>query len=330
MESATAASMHRQLSDRRSRLLRAMEEGMQADGDLVDLLQRVDDALARLDAGEAARCLVCREPVDDEDARRNPLLEYCLCRLTPGQQRALEHDLGLARRIQAALLPDPWLRAAGWEAHYRYEPAGVVSGDYCDLWVAPGQEAIHFAVGDVSGKGVAASLLMAHLQAAFRSLVGAGVPLADLVGRVNRQLLEAGIPTHYATLACGRLDADGSVSLVNAGHCPPVVLRGRSLESLGPTGVPVGLIGDRPFEVHRFRLGAGEALFLHTDGLTEARGAGGDEYGSARLEAVLAGGDAADGPLPLLRRVRADLAGFLDGAAPTDDLTILAMRRSVA
>lgn len=328
MEAATLASLRGQLTDRRARLRRAISTA-DPEGHLVRLLRQVDTALARMDTDDYATCLVCGEHVDEPDLLRNPLLEYCLCRLTPGQQRALESDLELARRIQSGLLPDPDLLASGWEAHYDYEPAGVVSGDYCDLWTDPdGGSSIHFAIGDVSGKGVAASLLMAHLQAAFRSLVGAGVPLSELVARVNRQLLEAGIPTHYATLACGRLDEDGEVEMVNAGHCPPVIVRGRSLETLGPTGVPVGLVGDRPFDVHRFRLRKGESLVLYTDGLTEARGPGEEEYGPARLEHVLSHRPDASTPRPLVQSIRDDLASFLGGAPPGDDLTILAVQRS--
>lgn len=340
MEEATVDRLRRQLTDRQARLQLALSEGEPPEGELVHLLQRVDAALARLGTDEYARCLVCDGHVEDPDLLRNPLLEYCLCALSAGQQRALESDLGLARRIQAGLLPDPVLRAAGWEARYRYEPAGVVSGDYCDVWTADGDGGpIHFAVGDVSGKGVAASLLMAHLQAAFRSLTGAGIPLAELVGRVNRQLLAADIPTHYATLACGRLDADGSVEMVNAGHCPPVLVRKGRPETLGPTGVPVGLVSDQPFDVHRFRLEEGEGLVLYTDGLTEARRGDGEEYGPARVALAASAGGAGASPAdraaePDLRRlpdrIRDDLSRFLAGAPVRDDLTILAVERSPA
>lgn len=328
MEAATIASLRGQLEDRRARLRLAVEVA-EPENRLVELLQQVDTALARLGTAEYARCLVCGGHVGEAELVRNPLLEYCLCEFTPGQQRALESDLNLARRLQAALLPDPDVRLAGWEAHYRYEPAGFVSGDYCDLWTAPEDPAsIHFAVGDVAGKGVAASLLMAHLQAALRSLIGAGVPLADLVARVNRQLLEAGIATHYATLACGRLGENGDVEMVNAGHCPPVILRGRALESLGPTGVPVGLLADQPFAVHQFRLRKGESLVLYTDGLTEARAGDAEEYGTERLEQVLANHPEVATPRPLVKAIRDDLARFLGGAASQDDLTILAVQRS--
>lgn len=328
MQATTIEAFRRQLTDRQARLHEAISLDA-TEGNLVHLLQQVDSALARLGTDDYAQCLVCHEPVDEEDLRRNPLLEYCLCNLSPREQRALEHDLGLARRIQTGLLPDPLQTVAGWESWYHYQPSGVVSGDYCDLWSPPNEaDTLYFAVGDVSGKGVAASLLMAHLQAALRSLVGAGVPLGELVARMNRQLLDAGITTHFATLACGRLSADGRVEIVNAGHCPPVVVRTGGIEVVDATGFPVGLLADKPYDVAELTLSQGESLVLYTDGLTEARNPEDDEYGQERLERLLerhAGRDSR--AHELVRAAGRDLGLFLNGAVLLDDLTIMALRR---
>ena len=327
MQTVTKDDLRQQLTERQARLRRAIAES-EAKDDLVRLLEQVDSALSRMDTGEYGRCLVCHTSVYDKDLANNPLLEYCLCELTPQQQRALEHDLELARRIQAGLLPDPDLVASGWEACYRYEPAGVVSGDYCDLWSPPGDGgAIYFAVGDVSGKGLAASLLMAHLQAAFRSLVGVGLPLAALVERMNRQLLEAQIPSHFATLACGRLADDGRVELVNAGHCSPLLARRGRVESLAPTGLPVGVEPGRSYEVMTLRLDPGDTLVLYTDGLTEARAPGGQQYGPRRLELLLPEHLEATSPRRLVQAIRDDLAEYLGQAPRSDDLTIMAVKR---
>lgn len=328
MDTVTADRLRQQLEDRKARLAASIAaEG--PDADLVRLLRQVDSALGRLGTNDYARCAVCHEPVADEDLHLNPLAQYCLCALSEDQLQKLQHDLELARRIQAALLPDPDLIAAGWEAFYRYEPAGVVSGDFCDLWSRPDEPgSFYFAVGDVSGKGVAASLLMAHLQAAFRSLLGAGLPLSELVARVNRQLLDTAIPSHYATLACGRASADGRVEIVNAGHCPPLVARGTSVDRIGATGFPIGLVSERPYEVTDLKLGEGDAIVLYTDGLTEARRPDGEEYGEERVLRLLAGrpGDAA--PRGIVQSVRGDLAGFLGSTTRQDDLTVLALRRA--
>jgi phosphoserine phosphatase RsbU/P len=328
MTLAVSDTLRQQLENRRTRLRDAVA-AHGSEPQLVQLLTLVDAALDRLGTADYAPCLVCHEHVSEQDLLGNPLMMYCLCDLSPEQQRALEHDLEVARRIQAGLLPDPDVRADGWQAYYRYEPAGVVSGDYCDLWQRPEEPGtVYFAVGDVSGKGVAASLLMAHLQAAFRSLVGAGVPLPELVSRVNRQLLQASLPSHYATLACGRASAGGDVEIVNAGHCPPLVVRRHRIESVGSTGFPIGLVEERPYGVTRLRLAPAEALVLHTDGITEARRGDGEEYGQERLERALAG--AADrSPRVLVHALRSDVAAFVAGAPPADDTTVLALGRSV-
>ena len=327
-EQAVHHALRRQLEDRRARLSASVaREGR--DADLVQLLRQVDSVLARIGTEDYARCLVCNEHVDESELRFNPLAEYCLCDLSAEQEQALQRDLERARRIQAALLPDPELDSASWQASYRYEPAGIVSGDFCDLWVPPGDaEFVCFAVGDVAGKGVAASLLMAHLQAAIRSMIDADVPLPDLVRRVNRKLLGASIPTHYATLACGRAHANGLVEIVNAGHCPPLVLRALGIDRVHATGFPVGLVDERPYEVARLRLDPGDTLLLYTDGLSEARLPSGEEYGEGRIERALAAHAGAGRPRHIVRELRRDLDSFLGETPRDDDLTLLVLRRA--
>src|SRR5581483_2563885 len=92
-----------------------------------------------------------------------------------------------------------------WETHYRYEPAGMVGGDYCEVIPAQEGDSLFFALGDVTGKGVAASLLMTHLSAIFRSLVSLDLPLAELMARANRLFCSSTPATHYATLGRGVL-----------------------------------------------------------------------------------------------------------------------------
>lgn len=328
MQTTTLSVLRHQLEHRRGRLRQAIAEAGPA-ADLVRLLGQVDAALDNLGGEDYGRCLVCHEALDEPELLRNPIAQYCLCRLTPQQQDALQHDLDLAWRIQSALLPDPDLRADGWSVHYRYEPAGPVSGDYCDLWETPADgigDGFYFFVGDVSGKGVSASLLMAHLNAAFRAHLEPGRPLTELVERANRLLLQSTLASHYATLVAGRAGRDGAVEIVNAGHCPPLAVRAGGLEPIASTGFPIGILEDRPYEVHCLRLGPGEALFLYTDGLTEARGRGGEEYGAERLGALL---DARRG-LParqLVEACHADLVSFLGGARPSDDLTLMVLQR---
>jgi len=327
MQTTTLDQIRNQLEDRRERLEEAVAR-VGPEQDLVRLLAQVDAALGRIGTDDYGTCLVCEGKIEESDLLANPLLPYCLCDLTPDQQRALEHDLGLARRIQTALLPNPDARSTHWDAHYRYEPAGPVSGDYCDLWSRPGEDGtLYFAMGDVSGKGVAASLLMAHLHAFFHSQPEGKVELGTLVQRANRLLLESTLPTHYATIVVGRANTAGEVEIVNAGHCPPLVWRSGGLQTLSTTGFPIGLMEDKPFGSTRLTLSPGEALLLYTDGLTEARRSDGAEYGTERVEGVLEEFGRADAR-HLVRHLREDLSDFLAGESRHDDLSLLVIRRT--
>jgi sigma-B regulation protein RsbU (phosphoserine phosphatase) len=271
---------------------------------------------------------VCHETVEDEVLADNPLAQYCLCTLNAAQQRVLENDLGLASRVQWALLPPQNLCAAGWEAHYRYLPHGPVSGDACDLVVhTNGTASLHFLIGDVSGKGVAASLLMAHMHAMFRSLIATGLGIGEVVERANRLFADSAFrTTHYLTLVAGRADADGTVEICNAGHPPPVLLRNGSVETLGATGFPVGLMKGGTYDIRRLRLGTGETLVFYTDGLTEGESPAGEGYGLDRLSALLGRAKAAT-PQELAKSCLADAAAFRAGTALADDLTVLVIQR---
>src|SRR5437867_1668123 len=327
MDGAVEHALRDQLLDRRQRLNQAMERAGSAQ-DLVRLLQQVDSALSRMDSGGYGVCEICAESIEEKDLLANPLIRYCLCSLSPEQQRALENDLDLAWRIQAALLPRQDVKAAGWEAHYRYEPAGPVSGDTCDLIPRPaGDGGLFFAIGDVSGKGVAASLLMAHLNASFRSLIDVGVPIEQFVERANRLLMERTVSLHYATLACGRASDSGDIEFCNAGHCAPVLVHEDKAELLEATGLPVGMMGEQSYAVEHRSLEAGDVLFLYTDGITEARNRDDQEYGLERLAGALREKHSLP-PRALAGACLADLAVFLGGAPRTDDLSLMILRRT--
>ena len=133
---------------------------------MLRLLAEVDSALHRIEHGSFGVCEVCAGEVPSEVMMENPLARVCLECLTPKQQRALEYDLELAAQIQKGLLPPTDVAIAGWEISYLYQPAGMVSGDYCDVIKDDGQ--LNFIMADVSGKGVAAAMLASNLRAVFR------------------------------------------------------------------------------------------------------------------------------------------------------------------
>lgn len=328
MDAVLETRLRDQLLDRRHRLESAIAEVGPA-SDMIRLLKEVDSALERMDARVFGVCEACKESVDDDFLYANPLIQYCLCRLTPEQQQALQNDLDLASRVQLALLPKQDLEHAGWQIHYRYEPAGPVSGDYCDA-VACGDGiggCMYFLLGDVSGKGVAASFLMARLSAMFRSLLEVDLPLQNAVEKANRLFSESTIASHYATLVCGKAAAGGRVEIANAGHLPPLVLSRGEVRTVSSTGFPVGMFSQGPYSVQTIDLRAGDTLLLYTDGLTEARDSSDREYGVERLSRVLLDRGAGS-TRAVAAACLSDLATFLGGAPRTDDLTLMVVRRT--
>ena len=324
MDVQTDDILRHQLHDRRERLQAAIPLTPDP-APLVSLLQEVDDALERMKQGTYGLCVICHDPVEEQRLLVDPLLRNCLDHLTAEQQRALEQDLELAWRLQRELLPRADLDLAAWEVGYHYEPVGPVSGDYCDVIPLP-DGAMFFALGDVSGKGIASSMMMSHLHAIFRSLGGLGLPLDEMVGRANRVFCESTVPAFFATLVCGRAARSGEVEMCNAGHLPALWVREHEVTRLEAGGLPLGLFCNSTYSVQEVRVGHGDLLFLFTDGLSEARNPIAGEYGLDRI-AALATAHRLDAPRALVGAYVDDLARFLGGAPRTDDLAVLAMRR---
>jgi sigma-B regulation protein RsbU (phosphoserine phosphatase) len=326
MNTVRKLDLRQRLLNRRQRLQTAMGEFKET-AQLMHLLKEVDSALERMDNGSYGLCDVCQEPIERERLIADPLTRNCLECLTPDQQRALEQDLDLASRIQSQLLPKKNLSLNGWETYYHYEPAGPVSGDYCDL-ISPDTEKgdLFFLLGDVSGHGVAASMLMAHLHAMFRSLIAVGLSADQLVRRANRIFCESTISADYVTLVCGRAGKSGDVDICNAGHCPPLLVKKAGITRLEATGLPVGIFSSGDYSVQRLQLNPGDSLVLYTDGLTEAQDRADTEYGSERLASLVKGRH--DLPPQALTEVcLEDLKTFLSGIPKTDDLSIMVIRR---
>ncbi len=315
-----------QLIDRRQRLSEAVDHAADA-RNLVDLLKQVDAALERMDRGTYGLCEACHDPIEQDRLLADPLLRFCLGDLDDRQRTALQQDLELASRIQARLLPAREFRTKHWEACYHYEPAGAVSGDYCELISPePGSGRLFFAIGDVSGKGVAASLVMAHLQAVLRGLAVSGLPLKETVQRANRMLCGSAIPSAFTTLVCGWADESGDVELCNAGHCTPLVFPDGAGFRLEAGGLPLGLFAEADYSTERLRLAPNQGLLLYTDGVTEAANSTDEQFGPDRLATFLQSHADLPGP-ELLSACRRRIAEFTADTSKADDLTILALRR---
>jgi sigma-B regulation protein RsbU (phosphoserine phosphatase) len=324
MDIAEQTYLRTELEQRRSRLHQALHSPS-ADASLSNLLSAVDTALSRIDQGTFGLCETCNSSIEPERLLADPLLRFCLDHLTSAEQRALESDLSLAARIQRVLLPKPGLAPAGWHVHYHYQPAGMVSGDYCDLFET--KDGLLFMLGDVSGKGVAASMLMSHLHATFRILAESCLPLERMVQDANRIFCESTLAGQYATLVVGRAARDGSVEFVSAGHLPVLHIHNEDATPKDSTGVPLGMFSDARFPVHQLKLAEGDTLLLYTDGLTEARNRADAEYGLPRIRA-LAVQHACKEPFALISECIGDLQTFREGLKQTDDLTLLAVQRA--
>lgn len=313
-----------QLLERRARLQAVA--GTVSEAYLGSLIAEIDSALRRIDTGEYGRCETCHDPIEPDRLEQNPLVRFCLDHLTPAELTAHQQDLDLATQIQSKLLPSRDIALSSWEMQYRYQPVGAVGGDYCELIVLDDCKSLFFAVGDVSGKGVAASLLMTHLSAIFRSLLSLDLPLADVIARANRLFCEGTAPSHYATLACGRTSPNG-VELCNAGHCRPLLLRREGTQRFDSTGLPLGLFCEAQYDVRHFNLDAGESLVLYSDGITEAQDPAGEEYQEDRLIHSLRD-HLQHGVGVMADNVLRDVARFSQNEPQGDDMTLFVLRRS--
>lgn len=199
----------------------------------------------------------------------------------------LERQLSSAREIQQRLLPETLPRVPGFELHAANSPSLHVSGDTYDfIKLSDGRMAAYIA--DVSGKGMAASLLASTVQATVRALARVMNDLGELLAAINEALFEATDPEHFATLFLGAVATDGrSIQYVSAGHNPPLLLRAdQSAEWLPPAGTPVGMIPGMVYPVHDVPLFPGDLLVTYTDGITEATNSLDEEFGEEGLEKV--------------------------------------------
>ena len=312
--------IEQELHERRQRI----EELRAFDGDFefVNLLGQIDTALEKIDNGTFGKCEACDGYVEPERLLADPLVRVCLSELSDRQRQALEDDLELASAIQRGLLPAKASVNGTWKADFIYQPLGPVSGDYCDIIPVGGD--LYFVLGDVSGKGLAASLLMSSLHAIFHTLIPLDIDLGQIMARANGLLVESSLSNQFATLVFGKADNDGNVEIVNAGHLPPVVIKNGVLGELNFAGLPLGMFHETEFTSSKVKLNAGDSLLLFTDGVTECTNGDGAELGTCGLIDAL-GGSTWTEPASLIRHCLDTVEGHRGQAERFDDLTILAL-----
>jgi sigma-B regulation protein RsbU (phosphoserine phosphatase) len=313
------------LVDRRQRLGEVHRRGAAA---VAGLLVAVDAALDRLETGLYGACERCDGRVEPDRLLADPLATVCLDCLSDAERDALQRDLELASRVQATLLPPRDFGSTAWRGHYEYRPHGTVGGDYVDVITPGGDDGdLIVLLGDVSGKGVAAAMLMSHLHAGMRALATTGCSLGELLGRSNRLLYGASAPNLYATLAALCLKPDGRADIVTAGH-PPVIVLGRDgARVIGTRGLPIGMFGEATYHTATVQLAQGESLLLYTDGVSESLDPDGDELGVDRLAREVAR-HAERTPEELVDAAVAIAARHRGTSPAHDDLTVAAVRRT--
>lgn len=245
------------------------------------------------------------------------------------QVRRAATEFETARGVQQNLFPRNASPVREIEYAGRSTPARSVSGDYYDFLPLGGGR-LGLVVADVSGKGVAAALLMANLQGCFRTHTQAGPrePVA-LLRSINALLYESTSPETYATVFyCDYDSMEHCLRYVNCGHPPPFLLRAGSgsIERLRPTATVLGAFPGWEGSEAVVEFTPGDALFAYTDGLTEAQSGEGEEFGDARLGAALAAAQS-EAPEAVLDKVMGAVGAFSPGAQ-RDDITAVVLRRA--
>jgi serine phosphatase RsbU (regulator of sigma subunit) len=242
------------------------------------------------------------------------------------EQERMRRELELSRLIQTEMLPRAPLRAGAAEIAGVSIPARQVGGDFFNYFVLPDGR-LALLIGDVSGKGVSAALLMANIQATLRARLPHETNLAQLADRLDRELDQNTPGGVYLTLFLGILEADGRLlHYVNAGHNPQfVVRRGGGIAAMSSTGMPIALYAGHGYAASQVSLEGGDLLFFYTDGLVEAENAAGDMIGDERLQAMLASEQAGEIE-DVLRHIEQQVADFRGKVELFDDATMMALR----
>jgi serine phosphatase RsbU (regulator of sigma subunit) len=240
-------------------------------------------------------------------------------------KQRLDHEIEIASQIQQRLLPKqfpdlPYLAMTGSTL-----ACLSVGGDCFDVIELTGGR-YGFLVGDVSGKGISAALLATMLQGVFFTTAALDIPLADIVSRVNRYLCERSGDERYATVFYGVINPSGELEYINAGHVPPFIRRQSGvLEPLGSGNFPVGMFLEADYNCGQAKFGAGDALVIYSDGISEAYNVNGDMLGEEGLCQLLEK-SASQSVGDIAATIQAGVRKFAEGAPQSDDITLLVLQ----
>jgi serine phosphatase RsbU (regulator of sigma subunit)/pSer/pThr/pTyr-binding forkhead associated (FHA) protein len=250
-------------------------------------------------------------------------------RLTEEQieRERLEREQQVASEIQQRFLPSKAPQVTGYELQGISFPCYEIGGDYYDF-IEREDGRLIVALGDVSGKGTAAALLMSSLHAAVHAQADANDSIVKTISAVNRYLVESIPPNRFVTLFYAELDPKtGTLAFLNAGHNPPLIVHtGGTMEQLASGGLPLGILADADFREGRTKLYPGDVLVIYSDGVSEAVNPNGEEFGATRLYEVVARNldTSASG---IRDRIESALTKFCQGTPAADDITLVIVKR---
>jgi sigma-B regulation protein RsbU (phosphoserine phosphatase) len=243
------------------------------------------------------------------------------------QQERLERELQLAMEIQQRFQPTAPPTVPGYELQGISFPCYEIGGDYYDF-IEREDGRLVIALGDVSGKGTAAALLMSSLHAAVHAQAGSHETLVETISAVNRYLADNIPPNRFVTLFYAELDpASGTLSFLNAGHNPPLIVHAAgTVEQLASGGLPLGIKRDAEYREGRTQLQLGDVLVIYSDGVTEAASPSGEEFGPTRLYEVVSRNIDASAA-GVRDRIESALTKFSQGTQAADDITLVIVKR---
>ena len=241
------------------------------------------------------------------------------------EKKQLEEELQLAAQVQSALAPTNFKQPAHFEVAAAMLPSREVGGDFYELMTLTDGRCV-FALGDVSGKGIAAAILAGMAQGALQAQFIANLPLTDVITNLNKAIAQRSDANRFLTMFCATLDADGHLTYINAGHNPPLLLRADgTLDKLTTKSVVLGAFDFAKYEAKQTRLQAGDALVIFSDGVTEAADAQGEMFGEDKLDALVQTHGALSAE-NLKNRLLDEVVTFTKGEPQSDDITMIAVK----
>jgi sigma-B regulation protein RsbU (phosphoserine phosphatase) len=255
------------------------------------------------------------------------------------EKSRLDSEIEIAREVQTRLFPRAAPQIPGLQLYGICRPARAVSGDYFDF-LTLGSDRVALALGDVSGKGISAALLMSAIRSALHAQfyngyssqgISAAIPIstAAVVARLNRQLFEGSPSEQYATFFYAVYEATTrKLTYTNAGHWPPVLFRSGAIERLEAGGAPVGMFSATDYEQAEVQLQPGNLLLAFTDGIIEPENSYGEELGEIRVLDV-AQRALSSPPEVLVEEIYRSVVDWTGSAELQDDMTLVVAKALV-